>query len=161
LLHRPEVLLLDEPTNGLDPVGIAEIRENLRAVAGDGVTVLVSSHILAEIEKLVDRVIAIEGGRLRFDGVLSDLLARIDERTVVLRLTATDADALRAALGEREVAIEDPGVGPVRVRVALAEVPGLLRGLLNDGVDLTEARREGEDLEGAYLRLLQEDGRPS
>ena len=161
LLHRPEVLLLDEPTNGLDPVGIAEIRENLRQVAQDGVTVLVSSHILSEIEKLVDRVVAIEGGRLRFDGALGELVTRIDERTVTMLLTATDDDALGTALERRGLDAERPSTGRARVRVAVAEVPELLRGLANDGVDLLEARREGEDLEGAYLRLLRNDGRPS
>ena len=161
LLHRPEVLLLDEPTNGLDPVGIAEIRENLRQVARDGVTVLVSSHILAEIEKLVDRVVAIEGGRLRFDGSLRDLVTRIDERTVTMLLAAADDDALHAALDAREIESERPDSGGARVRLAVSEVPGLLRGLVHDGVDLLEARREGEDLEGAYLRLLRDDGRPS
>src|SRR6056297_1760103 len=135
LLHAPDVLLLDEPTNGLDPVGIAEIRENLRTVAREGVTVLISSHILAGIEK----------------------------RTVAMRLAASDPDALRAALAEREIPFEtDPGdPAHATVRVAQAEVPGLLRGLLTGGVELTEARRVGEDLEDAYLRLLREDGRPS
>lgn len=163
LLHEPDVLLLDEPTNGLDPVGIAEIRENLRTVASEGVTVLISSHILAEIEKLVGRVVAIERGQLRFDGPLHGLTARLDEHTVAMRLAATDPDALRAALAEREIPVEtEPGdPGHATVRVAQAEVPGLLRGLLAGGVELTEARRVGEDLEDAYLRLLREDGRPS
>ncbi|MDZ7800032.1 MAG: ATP-binding cassette domain-containing protein [Trueperaceae bacterium] len=161
LLHAPDVLLLDEPTNGLDPVGIAEIRENLRQVAHDGVTVLVSSHILGEIEKLVARIVAIEAGRLLFDGDLSDLVKRIDERTVTLRLEAADADALHAALQARALDAEPLDAGRMRVRIARGDVPGLLRGLLADGVDVVEARREADDLEGAYLRLIRGDGRPS
>ena len=161
LLHRPDVLLLDEPTNGLDPVGIAEIRENLREVARAGVTVLISSHILAEIEKLVVRIVAIERGRLLFDGDLNALLARLDEQTVTLRLDATEPAALRSALEARDLPLEPGDRGLVRVRVPLAEVPDLLRGLLADGVDVLEARREADDLEGAYLRLLHQDGRPS
>lgn len=171
LLHRPDVLLLDEPSNGLDPVGIAEIRENLRTVARGGVTILVSSHILAEIEKLVDRVVAIQDGAVRFDGPLDDLLHRVQRRTVTLRLSATDAGALRRALADDAVRgdahlgaapgpdaadVPAPG-GPdaaVRVDVAQADVPDLLRRLLGAGVEVTEARTEGEDLEGAYLRLL-------
>jgi len=74
LLWRPKVMLLDEPTNGLDPTGIAEVRESLRSVASEGVTVLVSSHILAEIEKLVDRILAIDAGRIVFDGPLRELV---------------------------------------------------------------------------------------
>ena len=161
LLHRPDVLLLDEPTNGLDPVGIAEIRENLRTVAREGVTVLISSHILAEIEKLVDRVIAIERGRLIFDGPLHELIERIEEATVAMRLEATDAGALRAALEARGLTVEAPDPGHARVRLPQAEVPALLRALTGEGIELLEARREGEDLEGAYLSLLREDGRPS
>ncbi|MDR9390748.1 MAG: ABC transporter ATP-binding protein [Trueperaceae bacterium] len=171
LLHRPDVLLLDEPSNGLDPVGIAEIRENLRAVAQGGVTIVVSSHILAEIEKLVDRVVAIQDGAVRFDGPLDDLLHRVQRRTVTLRLSATDPGALRRALADDAVRgdahlgaatgpdaadVPPPG-GPdaaVRVDVAQADVPDLLRRLLGAGVEVTEARTEGEDLEGAYLRLL-------
>jgi ABC-2 type transport system ATP-binding protein len=90
LLWKPDVLLLDEPTNGLDPVGIAEIRENLRAIAASGVTVLISSHILAEIQKLVERLLVIEGGRLVFDGSLQSLLEQEagggDLETAYLRL---------------------------------------------------------------------------
>ena len=161
LLHKPDVLLLDEPTNGLDPVGIAEIRENLRDVAAEGVTVLVSSHILAEIEKLVGRVVAIERGRVRFDGPLHDLIDRIDERTVRVRLEATSGDALRTALEAEDVPFESLEGDRVRLSLPEAEVPDLLRRLLTAGVDLLEVRREGEDLEGAYLALLREDGRPS
>jgi ABC-2 type transport system ATP-binding protein len=161
LLHRPDVLLLDEPTNGLDPVGIAEIRENLRAVAAEGVTVLVSSHILAEIEKLVGRVVAIERGRVRFDGPLHDLIDRIDERSVRLRLEATSGEALRAALEDAAIPFDALDGGRARLSLPEAEVPDLLRRLLSGGVDLLEVRREGEDLEGAYLALLREDGRPS
>ncbi len=161
LLHKPDVLLLDEPTNGLDPVGIAEIRENLRDVAAEGVTVLVSSHILAEIEKLVGRVVAIERGRVRFDGPLHDLIDRIDERTVRVRLEATSGDALRTALEAEDVPFEPLEGDRVRLSLPEAEVPDLLRRLLTAGVDLLEVRREGEDLEGAYLALLREDGRPS
>ena len=98
LLWRPKVLILDEPTNGLDPVGIAEFRESLRSVAAEGVTVFVSSHILAEIEKLVERVIVIEGGQLLFDGPLRDLTQQLDEQQVRYQLAATDAAALQQAL---------------------------------------------------------------
>lgn len=161
LLHEPEVLLLDEPTNGLDPVGISEVRENLRQVARQGVTVLISSHILAEIEKLVERILAIENGRLLFDGSLSGLLSRLDERTVPMLFGASDREALAASLHEHGLESEFAEAGLVRVRLPQAEVPSLLRALLADGVDVVEARREADSLEGAYLRLLREDGRPS
>jgi ABC-2 type transport system ATP-binding protein len=161
LLWKPRVLLLDEPTNGLDPVGIAEIRENLRQVARQGVTVLVSSHILAEVEKLAERILAVEKGKLLFDGPLAHLLSRMDQQRVSYVLEASDQAALMAAL--RDLG-HDPRAldhAHVRVLVPTEAAPDLLRQLALRGVALSEARRETDSLEGAYLRLLREDGRPS
>jgi len=64
ILHNPNLLILDEPTNGLDPVGIKELRDNLREYAKNGVGVLVSSHLLAEMELMCDRVVIIENGKV-------------------------------------------------------------------------------------------------
>jgi ABC-2 type transport system ATP-binding protein len=75
LLADPQVLVLDEPANGLDPAGVRWLRTLLRGLAGDGRTVLVSSHILAELEHTVDDVILIDHGRLIAHGPMSELLA--------------------------------------------------------------------------------------
>lgn len=117
LLWSPDVLLLDEPTNGLDPVGIAEIRENLRAVAAEGVTVLVSSHILAEIEKLVDRILAIDHGKLVYDGPLDALVHRLDTDAVTVHLRASNGPALLTAL--RDLGHEAVAEGELGARVTL------------------------------------------
>jgi ABC-2 type transport system ATP-binding protein len=161
LLWGPEVLLLDEPTNGLDPVGIAEIRENLRSVAASGVTVLVSSHILAEIEKLVDRILAIERGRLVFDGPLARLLAHLDATTVRYAIRAADGVRLLDALRGMGLDPEPDGGDGALVDVALDRSDDLVRELVAAGVAVTEARRHEGDLEDAYLRLVQADARPS
>jgi len=73
LMGDPGVLIADEPANGLDPEGIAWLRRFLRATANDGRTVLVSSHLLAEVARTADRIVVISDGRLRFDGDLSEL----------------------------------------------------------------------------------------
>jgi lantibiotic transport system ATP-binding protein len=74
LLHNPSLLILDEPTNGLDPNGIIEVRELLKKLnQEDGITILISSHLLAEIEKLVTHVGIINKGQLLFQGTLDDL----------------------------------------------------------------------------------------
>jgi len=86
LLGDPAVLIADEPANGLDPEGIAWLRGFLRGFADDGRTVLVSSHLLAEVARTADRIVVISEGRLRFDGDLTELGAGAD-----------DADALEAA----------------------------------------------------------------
>ena len=75
LLPSPELLILDEPTNGLDPAGIVEMRGLLRSFAGDGMTVLVSSHLISEIEQICDHVVMIRGGRLVHQGPVADLQA--------------------------------------------------------------------------------------
>jgi len=92
LLGDPELLVLDEPTNGLDPVGVHWLRGFLRALADEGRTVLVSSHLLAEVAQAVDHVIIINHGRLLTDATLDDLIG--DGRTleeVYLELTAGQA----------------------------------------------------------------------
>ena len=76
LLGDPQVLVLDEPANGLDPAGIAELRDLLRGLAAEGRTVLMSSHVLSEVAQTVDRVIIIAAGRLRHAGPLADLTAQ-------------------------------------------------------------------------------------
>lgn len=161
LLSRPKVLLLDEPTNGLDPVGIAEIRENLREVAQGGVTILISSHILAEIEKLVERILVIEKGKLLFDGPLRSLTGRLEAASVTYVLAATDPAALRRTLEGYGYAVSEAGEGRLSVQVPESDAAGLLTRLSGEGLSVTEARRREESLEDAYLRLVRADNRPS
>lgn len=101
LLHRPEVLILDEPANALDPAGIVEVRELLRGLADDGATVFMSSHILAEVAHLADRIGIVDAGRLVEEASRDVLAARARE---YVRDTFTEAereDALLTADLER------------------------------------------------------------
>lgn len=160
LLTRPKVLLLDEPTNGLDPSGIAEVREALRAVSDEGVTILVSSHILAEIQKLVDRILAIDKGVIRFDGTLEQLLGQLGGETLSYSLRATDGPKLLEALrsfGYQPREIE----GGAEVSVPKAEGEPLVERLTLAGVRIVSASVKVEDLETAYLRIVNSAGRPS
>jgi ABC-2 type transport system ATP-binding protein len=161
LLWRPQVLLLDEPTNGLDPAGIAEVRESLRDVAGEGVTVLVSSHILPEIERLVERILAIDRGSLRYDGPLQGLLGAADTQSVSYEIEATDGEALRTALVRLGLEPAPRGAHGAVVSVSRDEAAGLLARLSSDGVEVLEARRDAATLEEAYLRLVGAEGRPT
>jgi ABC-2 type transport system ATP-binding protein len=90
LLGDPRVLILDEPGNGLDPAGMAELRELLRGLAAEGRTILMSSHVLSEVAQTVDRVIIIAGGSLRYAGPLTELTSAQGEtlEAAFLRLTA-------------------------------------------------------------------------
>jgi ABC-2 type transport system ATP-binding protein len=98
LLGDPRVLILDEPGNGLDPAGMAELRELLRGLAADERTVLMSSHVLSEVAQTVDRVIIIAGGILRYAGPLTRLTSAHGEtlEAAFLRLTA-DSGSTSAA----------------------------------------------------------------
>jgi ABC-2 type transport system ATP-binding protein len=90
LLGDPQVLILDEPANGLDPAGIAELRDLLRGLAAEGRTILMSSHVLSEVAQTADQVLIIAAGRLRHTGPLTELIAEGETlEAAFLRLTAT------------------------------------------------------------------------
>src|SRR5690606_1363192 len=92
LLGDPQVLLLDEPANGLDPEGIRWLREFLRYLAGQGRTVLVSSHVLAEVQQTVDDVVIIAKGRLIRESSLAELEAHARP---AVRVVSPDAEGLQ------------------------------------------------------------------
>ena len=149
LLGDPPVLLLDEPANGLDPAGIAWLRRFLRALAAEGRTVLVSSHVLSEVQQTVDEVVVVARGRLVRQGSLASLDAG---PTAVLVRTPTPAP-LRAALTPYVVTEAD---GVLRVAGASTdEVGHLAHGL---GVELHELSAEASDLEQTFLELTGEAG---
>jgi ABC-2 type transport system ATP-binding protein len=95
LLRQPRLLLLDEPTTGLDPAGMRDMRDLIRRLAGEGITILLSSHLLYEVEELCNRVAIIRKGRIVYQGPLRDLLATAASR---YRLRALEPDRARAAL---------------------------------------------------------------
>jgi len=98
LAHRPAFVLLDEPMNGLDPVARAELARQIRALPAQGVGVLISSHVLHELEALVDRVVLVHQGRLLAEGRVEDLRARLTLRPHRLRVVASDVRELAARL---------------------------------------------------------------
>ena len=106
LLGDPDTLVLDEPANGLDPAGVRWLRGFLRSAADEGRTVLLSSHVLAEVQHVADHVLVVAGGRLRWEGPLPDLLARSGVQTTV---TAPDATRLAKWLSEAGDRVELTG----------------------------------------------------
>ncbi len=131
LLGDPEVLILDEPTNGLDPDGIAWMRGMVRQQASIGHTVLISSHLLAEVAQSVDDVVILAGGELRARGTLQEVLGG-DEGTLT-EVGARDAEALSKALRTRGHRVERDGdkllvagVSPEQVGEIAAEEQAVL-----------------------------------
>ena len=98
LLRDPKLLILDEPTNGLDPGGIRDMRDLIKRLAGQGMTIFLSSHLLAEVEELCTRVAVIRSGVIVYEGSLADLHA---SRAPRYRLRATDQQAARRSVSPR------------------------------------------------------------
>ena len=107
LLRPRELIILDEPTNGLDPQGTREVRSLVRQIAADGITVFVSSHLLAEVEQVCTHVGVMRTGRLVFQGPLAEL-----RRTAAARISVRTADVATAAEVFGKLGLADPVTGP-------------------------------------------------
>jgi len=148
LLHRPEVLVLDEPANGLDPEGVRWLRELLRSLATDGVTVLVSSHTLAEVAQTADSVVILDLGRLVTHASLTQLLA---DTTQTARVRTPARDRLRDLLtadGATATAVDTDwlavtGSTPERIGIVAAA----------HAVPIYETTVEPANLEDVFFRL--------
>ena len=153
LLGDPKVLVLDEPTNGLDPPGIAWLRGLLRAQAGEGRTVLVSSHLLAEVAQSVDDVVVIAGGELRGHGPLADVLGGGDGPGAVAR--AKDPARLAEALQRRGHRVHRDG-DELHVHGAGAETVGEVAA--EERLVLHALAPRSRSLEAAFFALTEADG---
>ena len=122
LLGDPELLVLDEPANGLDPEGVRWLRDFLRGFAGEGRTVLVSSHVLAEVAQTVDRVVIINRGQLVAEAPLAQLTARLG---AAVRVRSPRLPQLAAAL-QREGLETQAGDDGLYVRGATSERVGAI-----------------------------------
>lgn len=149
LIGDPDTLILDEPINGLDPDGVIWVREFLRELAAEGRTVLLSSHLMSEMEQTADRVIVIGRGNVLADGELTEIIAGGTESSVIVRSPRLNefADVLtRAKAG---FSIED---GSIRVTgVSAADVGDLAAHV---GIPLHELRSAEGSLEDAYRQLV-------
>lgn len=148
LLGKPRLLILDEPANGLDPEGIRWLRTFLRTFAGDGGTVLISSHVLAEVAQIVDEVVIIHRGRLVTKEPLEALTARSAAGAVVVK--SPEAARLQEALGRAGLEVVPVGDNELRVAGAAERVGGVAAA---EGIVLHELRTEGASLEEVFLEL--------
>jgi ABC-type multidrug transport system ATPase subunit len=155
LLTDPEVLFLDEPTNGLDPAGTVEMRETITRLASDRRTILLSSHLLAEVEQVCSRVVIVARGKAVFAGDVQSLLNRGAAVVVETNQAAECAEVLARTGLHAEV-----DSGRVRVRARRSEVPQLVRTLVEAGVDVYAIREERDTLEEVFLDLTGTEGQP-
>jgi ABC-2 type transport system ATP-binding protein len=154
LLHEPSVLLLDEPASGLDPRSRVDLRDLLRLLAGQGTAILVSSHILSELEEIADRVVFVNNGVTVDEQNVRDLVAA---GGTSWRVRATDPEALQAALTERGVmAGPSTGAGTELPPMTEEAAADLLAALVLAGIRVVSFGPLGSHLESAYLAMTQE-----
>ncbi len=154
LLKQPQLLILDEPTNGLDPAGIREIRETIRTLGASGVTVLLSSHILAEVQQVCTSATIIGNGRMLASGTVDELLSGQDSAYRIV-VEPSRIEAARLALTAAGVQAEVAGLA---LLVDGGRPAAELNRLLGEaGIWLSELRRERQDLESFFLRLTEGD----
>ena len=159
LLGGPKLVILDEPTNGLDPSGIVEIRKLIKDLPERGVTVLVSSHLLSEVQLMCDRATIINKGKLVADGTMDEILASTgtgEGYKVYVRIS--QAEAATAALTRAGLEVEDRGEGSLVARGQIDDDSEITRILAESDIWLRGLMRERPDLERVFLSLTDGDG---
>jgi ABC-2 type transport system ATP-binding protein len=156
LVRRPRLLLLDEPATGLDPPGMRDMRRLIRRLAGEGITVLLSSHLLGEVDELCNRVAILRRGRVAYEGALGELRSAAGAE---YRLRTTDDERARAVCaaqrGIEDVAASGDGAG-LRFRAqAEAAVGELSLALAESGALVLELSPRHATLEDLFFSLTE------
>jgi len=154
LLGEPDLLILDEPTNGLDPAGMADMRALLRRVVERGQTVLLSSHLLGEVQQICDRVGVISHGRLLTESTVAELRGA---RSILVRAYPLDdaVDVLERLYGEQTAQLGDDGA--VRIAVGTEHSAELTRALVHSGVEVHEVRPVERSLEEVFFEMTNDE----
>ena len=154
LLKEPDLLIFDEPTNGLDPAGIREIRNTMRSLGEQGKTVLVSSHILDEVEQVADTVSIIGHGRLLASGRVADVIG--DQTAKSLRVGVTDLVAAQRILTDGGLLVRQDG--GLLVVEGISDGAEITRRLAAHDLFVNELTPVRADLESVFLELTAEEG---
>jgi ABC-2 type transport system ATP-binding protein len=153
LLVPRDLIILDEPTNGLDPQGTREVRSLVRQIASEGITVFVSSHLLAEVEQVSSHVGVMRLGRLVFQGELAEL-----RRTAAPRVVVRTGDVAVAAEVLGKLGLTDPAPGDELVTAELGDLPPekITAELVHAGVGVRGLTVEAPSLEDLFVGLTGE-----
>jgi len=158
LIHDPQLLLLDEPASGLDPRARIEMMAILQELQRMGKTIIISSHILSELQSLCNRVAIIEKGELIYSGSVTGVADQMNEEVFVWVKVASELDAALNILKVRpEVAEAEEVEGRIRLVMApgLADISCVASALVEGGARLTELREDALDLEEVFLRVTK------
>lgn len=151
LIHDPQLLILDEPTSGLDPNGITEMRNIILALRNEGRTVMLSSHLLSEIEKMATQVGIINNGEMIFEGSLEEL-DRLKSDNLRVTFRTNDPDKAVATLSEYDVILNRDGCVELPYRNE-DEVASAIRKLVQHQIDIYEVNQLKSDLEKMFIDL--------
>jgi ABC-2 type transport system ATP-binding protein len=154
LLGNPDVMILDEPTNGLDPTGIVEIRDLIVSIAKRGMTIVLASHLLDEVEKICTHVVVLEQGKKLHAGRVSEVL----KSSETIELAAYDMERLKTAITEEDfIADSHSENGMLVVELSRHVDPAEINRLLaNKGVYVSHLSARKKSLENYFLELLSE-----
>ena len=155
LLNDPEILILDEPTNGLDPQGIAQVRDIIFKIAAQGTTILLASHLLDEVEKVCSHVLVLQKGKQIYFGPVTALTTDHG----YFELDATDLAGLLKALEENKLikAVEQQGAFVLAYPNETIEIETLSKALTSKGIVLTHLAKKHKSLEEQFLILTKKN----
>lgn len=164
IAHEPKILILDEPLNGLDPMARAEAMELFREFADRGRLVLISSHILHEVDQISDRVVMMNGGYVVADGGIADVRSDIPEQAMQILIRCTDPSFLASRMFELdhvvEARLQEDGKGLlIRTRDADRFFLSLNRSVLEHGLEVESVEPADESVSAVYEYLIGFDGR--
>lgn len=155
LLGNPEVLLLDEPTNGLDPVGILEIRELIRRLADRGITIIIASHLLDEVEKICSHVAILKRGTLLTSGPVDEVLSNED----IVEVAANNMQALRNCIAQMQNVLsvkEDNQRMQIHFPAGTANLEEVNQFCFNQGITLNLLLNKKQRLESKFFELTND-----
>lgn len=154
LVHQPDLLVLDEPMNGLDPKGMREFREMILSLREKGVSVLVSSHQLSDIEQIADHLIVVQKGKVTHQVAMAELKA---EKNVLIIKTDDNAQTealLKASFDVEVLHVEDE----LQVTLATDQRSAIAAAIVTAGIGLKELRTKQSSLEDTFLAWTEEGG---
>ena len=158
LLHKPDILILDEPTNGLDPNQILQMRELIKELAKSS-TVIVSTHVLQEVQAICERVLIMRGGQLVLDSKIKDLQS---ENKIIFNFQPSESDVTtmlsESPLVKKVEEVQNSETTSLRVEVQKAEIPSLVRSLVSAGANIESIMPEKRTLETVFAEVSTEGG---
>ncbi len=152
MLGDPPILMMDEPFNGMDPEGIIWMRKFLRSLAAQGRAILVSSHLMSELEDTADHLVVVGRGRVIADTSVAELIGRASNGQVQVRTPSRDEAVTALAQADSRVAV----VGPDTLAISGLTAERVVAALTSAGIPFTEVSAHRASLEEAYMELTRE-----